>query len=99
MNDCCGSSESSVSLALIVKTMADNLLDTTPLISGAAILLAFFAGYKYARSTQTVLENPAGKNERGNVASGSSSGSGESAPIVSFVLSSEFVLIIYGIKI
>lgn len=85
MNDCCGSSElSSSALALIVKTMADKLLDTTPLISGAAILLAFFAGYKYAQRTQTVREIPVEK-ERGDVASGS----GESLLKVNLLLPSD----------
>lgn len=78
MNDCCGSPVSSASLTLIVKTMADKILDNTQLVSGAAILLAFFAGYKYAQRSLCVQENSAEKKERGAVASGS----GETAPIV-----------------
>lgn len=81
MNDCCGSSESSVTFALIAKSMADKLLETSPLVSGAAILLAFFAGYKYAQRSQTVREIPSEKAARGDVASGSD----ESAPIVSIL--------------
>lgn len=93
MNDCCGSSP--VTFAL----MADKLLETTPLVSGAAILLAFFAGYKYAQRSQTVREIPAENKElRGDVALGS----GE-APMVSLILPAasflRFTYLIYRVSL
>lgn len=53
--------------------MSDKVLDTSQLVSGAAILLSFFVGYKYALRNQS---------KEGSLAAG---GTPTAAPEVNFV--------------
>lgn len=50
--------------------MSDKILETSQLVSGAAILLSFFVGYKYALRSQTkeqALSSGSGGAEEGEV--------------------------------